>query len=72
MLKFSNIKDQKNIELIKIVSLLVHAAKIDENYTNKERDLIIFPNYLMHTAYPFNINAERRSFSFNAKIILDK
>jgi len=34
-----------------------------------ERDLIIFPNYLMHTAYPFNINAERRSFSFNAKII---
>jgi len=26
----------------------------------------------MHTAYPFNINAERRSFSFNAKIILDK
>ena len=41
MLKFSNIKDQKNIELIKIVSLLVHAAKIDENYTNKERDLII-------------------------------
>ena len=41
MFKFSNIKDQKNIELIKIVSLLVHAAKIDENYTNKERDLII-------------------------------
>ena len=41
MFKFSNIKDQKNIELIKILSLLVHAAKIDENYTNKERDLII-------------------------------
>ena len=41
MFKFSNIKDQKNVELIKIVSLLVHAAKIDENYTNKERDLII-------------------------------
>ena len=41
MFKFSNIKDQKNIELIKIVSLLVHAAKIDENYTNKERNLII-------------------------------
>ena len=37
-----------------------------------ERDLIIFPNYLMHTAYPFNINAERRSFSFNAKIIFKK
>ena len=42
------------------------------NIIPKKRDLIIFPNYLMHTAYPFNINAERRSFSFNAKIILDK
>ena len=41
MFKSSNVKDQKNIELIKIVSLLVHAAKIDENYTNKERELII-------------------------------
>ena len=36
------------------------------------RDLLIFPNYLMHTAYPFNIEGERRSFSFNAKIILKK
>ena len=35
-------------------------------------DLIIFPNYLMHTAYPFNVDGERRSFSFNAKIILNK
>ena len=42
------------------------------NIVPKERDLIIFPNYLMHTAYPFNINAERRSFSFNAKIIYKK
>tara|TARA_Y100001970_G_scaffold187682_1_gene228317 strand:+ start:602 stop:1192 length:591 start_codon:yes stop_codon:yes gene_type:complete len=42
------------------------------NIIPKERDLIIFPNYLMHTAYPFNISAERRSFSFNAKIILKK
>ena len=39
------------------------------NIVPKERDLLIFPNYLMHTAYPFNINAERRSFSFNVKII---
>tara|TARA_B100001996_G_scaffold217809_1_gene167478 strand:- start:59 stop:649 length:591 start_codon:yes stop_codon:yes gene_type:complete len=36
------------------------------------RDLLIFPNYLMHTVYPFNIEGERRSFSFNAKIILKK
>ena len=42
------------------------------NVVPKERDLLIFPNYLMHTAYPFNINAERRSFSFNAKIIFKK
>ena len=36
------------------------------------RDLLIFPNYLLHTAYPFNIEGERRSFSFNAKIFLKK
>ena len=42
------------------------------NIVPKERDLLIFPNYLMHTAYPFNINAERRSFSFNVKIIFKK
>ena len=36
------------------------------------RDLLIFPNYLMHTVYPFNIEGERRSFSFNAKIVLKK
>jgi uncharacterized protein (TIGR02466 family) len=42
------------------------------NIVPKERDLLIFPNYLMHTAYPFNINAERRSFSFNAKIFFKK
>ena len=42
------------------------------NVVPKIRDLLIFPNYLMHTAYPFNIEGERRSFSFNAKIILEK
>ena len=42
------------------------------NVVPKQRDLLIFPNYLMHTAYPFNISAERRSFSFNAKIIFRK
>ena len=40
------------------------------NVIPKIKDLLIFPNYLMHTAYPFNINGERRSFSFNVKIIL--
>ena len=42
------------------------------NVVPKIRELIIFPNYLMHTAYPFNIEGERRSFSFNVKIILKK
>ena len=42
------------------------------NVLPKLKELIIFPNYLLHTAYPFNINGERRSFSFNAKIILKK
>ena len=42
------------------------------NLNPKLGDLLIFPNYLMHTAYPFNVNGERRSFSFNAKIIFKK
>ena len=42
------------------------------NVVPKIGDLLIFPNYLMHTAYPFNIEGERRSFSFNAKIVLKK
>ena len=42
------------------------------NVLPKVKDLLIFPNYLMHTAYPFNIEGERRSFSFNAKIIYKK
>ena len=40
MIKLSKNKDKQNIELTKIVSLLIHAAKIDENYTDKEKDLI--------------------------------
>ena len=42
------------------------------NVIPRVRDLLIFPNYLMHTAYPFNINGERRSFSFNVKLIYKK
>ena len=42
------------------------------NITPKVGDLILFPNYLMHTAYPFNVSGERRSFSFNTKIIYKK
>ena len=42
------------------------------NLNPKLGDLIIFPNYLMHTSYPFNIDGERRSFSFNVKVLFKK
>ena len=38
------------------------------NHNPRVGDVILFPNYLMHTAYPFTGNGERRSFSFNAEI----
>ena len=38
------------------------------NHKPRVGDVILFPNYLMHTAYPFTSNGERRSFSFNAEI----
>ena len=33
-------KENKNNNLLKTAALLIHAAKIDENYTNKEREII--------------------------------
>ncbi len=38
------------------------------NHNPKVGDMILFPNYLMHTAYPFKREGERRSFSFNLDI----
>ena len=38
------------------------------NHQPKVGDVILFPNYLMHTAYPFKSSGERRSFSFNLEI----
>ena len=38
------------------------------NHRPKTGDVILFPHYLMHTAYPFKSNGERRSFSFNLQI----
>ena len=38
------------------------------NHQPKVGDVILFPNYLMHTAYPFKSKGERRSFSFNLEI----
>ena len=38
------------------------------NHIPKVGDMIFFPNNLMHTAYPFSVDGERRSFSFNLEI----
>ena len=67
-----NKKDETNGTIDFINGQRAFLSKSIFNIIPKERDLLIFPNYLMHTAYPFNINAERRSFSFNAKIIFKK
>ena len=32
--------DNQNIDIIKIAALLIHAARIDENYTNEEEEII--------------------------------
>ena len=53
---------------------LVHGSKMflsdsTFNIVPKVGDFYFFPNYLMHTVYPFsNTKEERRSISFNAKI----
>ena len=39
--KEENISNNKNIDTMKMVALLIHAAKIDENYSKKERNIII-------------------------------
>ena len=38
------------------------------NHIPEVGDVLLFPNYLMHTAYPFSTKGERRSFSFNVEI----
>ncbi len=40
MVEFFNKKNEQIINPLKIVSLLIHAAKIDKNYTEKEKKLI--------------------------------
>jgi len=37
---FKNDKKKENNFLIKVCALLIHAAKIDENYTNNEEEII--------------------------------
>ena len=70
MIKNKKIKTNGTIDFIN--GQINFLSKSIYNIIPKIGDLIIFPNYLMHTAYPFNVDGERRSFSFNAKIIFDK
>ena len=37
---FKKKNDDKNDDLIKVAALLIHTAKIDENFTNKEEEII--------------------------------
>ena len=37
---FFSKNNEKNDKLVKITALLIHAAKIDENYSDKEREII--------------------------------
>ena len=70
MLKNKKIKTNGTIDFINGQKNFL--SKSIYNLNPKVRDLLIFPNYLMHSAYPFNVNGERRSFSFNAKILFNK
>ena len=38
--KKNKISDDANIDFSKVIALLIHAAKIDENYTEKEKKII--------------------------------
>ena len=70
MIKNKKIKTNGTIDFINGQRSFL--SKSIYNLNPKVGDLVLFPNYLMHTAYPFNIDAERRSFSFNVKILFQK
>jgi uncharacterized protein (TIGR02466 family) len=70
MIKNKKIKTNGTIDFINGQRSFL--SKSIYNLNPKVGDLVLFPNYLMHTAYPFNIDDERRSFSFNVKILFKK
>ena len=70
MIKNKRIKTNGTIDFINGQRSFL--SKSIYNLSQKVGDLVLFPNYLMHTAYPFNIDDERRSFSFNVKILFKK
>jgi len=63
--KTSNING--NLQLVHGSNMFLSPVTLD--IKPKVGEFIFFPNYLMHTVYPFkNKNSERRSISFNATI----
>jgi hypothetical protein len=66
-LKIPKFGDSKKINL-KTNGTKIFLSESIYNHSPKKGDVLLFPNYLMHTAYPFSAKGERRSFSFNAEI----
>ena len=70
----NHIQENKNNDYSGGKLQLIHGSKMflcESTLTIKPEigDFYFFPNYLMHTVYPFyESNEERRSISFNAKI----
>ena len=61
-----NIKTNGTIDFISGNKMFLNESIF--NHVPKVGDVLLFPNYLMHTAYPFFSKGERRSFSFNVEI----
>ena len=61
-----NIKTNGTIDFVNGTRTFL--SKSIYSHNPKVGDLILFPNYLMHVVYPFSVDGERRSFSFNIKI----
>ena len=57
----------QKIKTVKILNFWV-VRQYKNEYNPKVGDIIFFPNYLMHTAYPFHVEGERRSFSLNIQL----
>ena len=69
--KFSNSR-KKNLKTNGTIDFIngsrMFLSESIHNHSPKVGDVLLFPNYLMHTAYPFSTRGERRSFSFNVEI----
>ena len=64
--KKKNLKTNGTIDFINGSKMFLNDSIY--NHSPKVGDVLLFPNYLMHTAYPFSTRGERRSFSFNVEI----